>query len=115
MESSIYFATADAFRDDLLKKYDFNQYEELKSKKYYPRVFQKDDEKRVSLTSVSVANDDANKAFKMPDVILDFSAVNYIDTNGIAILEQLIKQFKSKSITVYICNAQGIADFFYFI
>lgn len=40
------------------------------------------------------------------DFILDFSAVNYIDTNGIQIVEELIEDFKHLGVFVYICRPQ---------
>lgn len=40
------------------------------------------------------------------DFILDFSAVNYIDTNGIQIVEELIEDFKHLGVFVYICHPQ---------
>ena len=46
---------------------------------------------------------------KVPDLILDFSAVNYVDTNGVNQLKLIIDDYKSSNIFVYICGAQ---DFF---
>lgn len=43
---------------------------------------------------------------KPPDLVLDFSAVNYIDTNGVRKLVQIIEDYKSNKIFVYICCAQ---------
>ena len=40
------------------------------------------------------------------DFILDFSAVNYIDTNGIQVVEELIDDFKNIGVFVYICRPQ---------
>lgn len=40
------------------------------------------------------------------DFILDFSAVNYIDTNGIQIVEELVEDFKQLGAFVYICGPQ---------
>ena len=50
-------------------------------------------------------------AQKATDLILDFSSVNYIDTNGIKALEQSILDLKQKNIFVYICKAQGNKKF----
>lgn len=40
------------------------------------------------------------------DFILDFSAVNYIDTNGIQAIEELVDDFASLGVFVYICQPQ---------
>lgn len=40
------------------------------------------------------------------DFILDFSAVNYIDTNGIQVIEELVDDFKHLGAFVYICHPQ---------
>lgn len=40
------------------------------------------------------------------DFILDFSAVNYIDTNGIQVVEELIEDFQHLGAFVYICRPQ---------
>lgn len=41
------------------------------------------------------------------NLILDFSAVNYIDTDGVKGLKQLIEDLDAKKIAVYIFNFQG--------
>ena len=40
-------------------------------------------------------------------LILDFSAVNYIDTTGVKTILQLIQDLKDKNVFIYICQAQG--------
>lgn len=47
-----------------------------------------------------------NLISKEPDLILDFSAVNYIDTNGVKVLKQIIEDYKSSETFVYVCGAQ---------
>jgi anti-anti-sigma regulatory factor len=53
--------------------------------------------------------DDKNSSvdLKDPDIILDFSAVNYIDTNGVKMIQQIIEDFKKCNVFVYICQSQG--------
>ena len=41
------------------------------------------------------------------ELILDFSSVNYIDTNGVKALKQSILDLKQRNVFVYICGAQG--------
>ena len=40
-------------------------------------------------------------------LILDLSAVNYIDTNGIKTLLQLITDYRKSNVNVFLCNPQG--------
>ena len=40
-------------------------------------------------------------------LLLDFAAVNHIDTDGIMMLKQLIEDYKARKIAVYICQFQG--------
>jgi anti-anti-sigma regulatory factor len=72
---------------------------------------QNTNESRKTSGSISVSVENSTDEFlnlsKMPDIILDFSAVNYIDTNGVKAVQQLIEYYKSKDIHVYICNSQG--------
>ena len=53
--------------------------------------------------------DDTNSSVELkdPDIILDFSAVNYIDTNGVKMIAQIIEDFKKCNVFVYICQSQG--------
>lgn len=84
LEHSLYFANCEIFQKNLYNLYGFS-----------PLDLEK---KSVDLNLVS-----ANE----PDIILDFSAVNYIDTNGIKILQELIEDFKKVNVYVYICRFQG--------
>lgn len=84
LEHSLYFANCEIFQKNLYNLYGFS-----------PLDLEK---KSVDLNLVS-----ANE----PDIILDFSAVNYIDTNGIKILQDLIEDFKKVNVYVYICRFQG--------
>ena len=58
--------------------------------------------KQVPVTVAQLSAEPAN-----PDLILDFSAVNYIDTNGVRMIQQIIEDFSKIGVTVYICEAQG--------
>ena len=40
-------------------------------------------------------------------LILDFSAVNYVDTNGVKMIQQLIQDLKKNNVFIFICQAQG--------
>ena len=45
-------------------------------------------------------------------LIIDFSAVNYIDTNGVKMLLDIVESMKKANIFVYICSPQGIEFIF---
>lgn len=65
------------------------------------------DESRPNLTTVDMLVDlNHNDDFKRGDFILDFSAVNYVDTNGIQVIEELIDDFKHLGVFIYICQPQ---------
>lgn len=51
-------------------------------------------------------NNDVEQA-NIDYLILDFSAVNYVDSDGIRMLKQLIEDLKAKNVFVYICQFQG--------
>ena len=42
-----------------------------------------------------------------PDLILDMSAVNYVDTNGVKCIAQIVEDFKKMNVSVYLCESQG--------
>ena len=47
-------------------------------------------------------------AVKCPKYLLiDLSAVNYIDTTAVSTLIEIIEDFKNENIYVYICQSQG--------
>ena len=107
MESSIYFVTSDSFKSNIIRKYD--------------KLFTKETELKMQTKNVSVelgpTEGSESRELKMvskatPDIILDFSAVNYVDTNGVKAIRQLIDHFSNRSINVFICGPQGS---FYFI
>ena len=58
-------------------------------------------------SDVNDEEDTKKKYFSEHCLILDLSAVNYIDTNGMKMLLQLINDYKKVSVNVYLCNPQG--------
>lgn len=91
MEHSIYFANCEVFQTKL---YEF----------YSPIKPAQNSQLPES------ENNLLNLINKELDLILDFSAVNYIDTNGVKKLKQIIDDYKSNGVFVYICSAQGIFE-----
>lgn len=120
VQRSIYFANCESFQTQLYKHYGF-------SPNHKPtRDMQRERNERIvtvnpvyesstmDMTDISSASDisqfdEPNNQID-PDVILDFSAVNYVDTNGIKMLYQTIEDFKKINVNVYICGAQGKFD-----
>jgi MFS superfamily sulfate permease-like transporter len=45
--------------------------------------------------------------FNSSSLILDFSAVNYVDTNGVKALQQIVEHFEALQVSVCICAPQG--------
>lgn len=112
IENSIYFATAESFKSNIIKRYE---------KTLELKVIEEDlnnsnsstvsNENRKNSGSISISIENSTDEYfnlsKLPDIILDFSAVNYIDTNGIKAVQQLIEYYIAKDVHVYICNSQG--------
>lgn len=88
MESSIHFANCDIFQSKL--------YEIHSPIKPITQCVQLPESE----------NNLLNLIVKELDLVLDFSAVNYVDTNGAKTVKQIIEDYKSIGIFVYICNAQ---------
>ena len=61
-----------------------------------------------SQIDLSDDDNDLNKQYLTDQgLILDLSAVNYVDTNGIKMLLQLTKDYQKVNVNVYLCNPQG--------
>ena len=87
VQNSIYFVNCENFQNSLYKKYGFSPIDKILSAAK--------NKSKIDESSID------------PDIILDFSAVNYIDTNGIKTLQQIIEDFKKINVFVYICEPQG--------
>ena len=88
LEHSLYFANCEVFQSKL---YEFYSPLKNENKKLLPES----------------ENCLLNLVNKGPNLVLDFSAVNYVDTNGVKKLIQIINDYKSIGVFVYICGAQG--------
>lgn len=94
-QRSLYYVNCDNFQKDIFRLYGFSPLN---------RIISKD----VQQLEVCVDEENVHEqaiSFTDPDIILDFSAVNYIDTNGVNMLLQIIKDFKKINIMVYVCEA----------
>lgn len=100
-QRSIYYVNCDDFQKQIFKLYGLNPLKRKISKEL-PQL------------EIFIDGDNLNEqaiSFTDPDIILDFSAVNYIDTNGVNMLLQIVNDFKKINIMVYICEAQGTIYF----
>ena len=93
VQHSIYFVNCEHFKKRLFKSYGFSPVDALLDKKLDP------------------GNEELVKT--NADIILDFSAVNYIDTNGVKSVKEIVDDFKRIRISVYICEPQGEQYFKY--
>ena len=114
IQRPIYFVNCERFQHQLYEKYGFSPLCKQALKRN-ESVFCNDSDKLIELnqiigqSSVSPAKQATTPIFSAhPDIILDFSGVNYIDTNGVKVLKNIIEDFKKIGIFVYICEPQGM-------
>ena len=94
MESSLFFATSETFRESLFKL------------TWDPRILKKDsDEVTISVESIPTKADNDQKLKEQTTdetkiVIIDCSSFNYVDMNGISTLSLVVKEFRSVGIRV---------------
>ena len=94
MESSLFFATSETFRESLFKL------------TWDPRIMKKDsDEVTLSVESIPAKADNNQKLEEQTTdetkiVIIDCSSFNYVDMNGISTLSLVVKEFRSVGIRV---------------
>ena len=95
VKNSIYFVNCHAFQDHLYQTYGFRpQKKNLINKQN-------------SITNINTFEKDIDQQRCYQDIILDFSSVNYVDTNGMQVIRQIIDDYKCFDIYVMICGAQG--------
>jgi anti-anti-sigma regulatory factor len=110
IEHSIYFSNCEFFHENFYKKYEslcHNEHVVLIEKMERRRQHAIHD---LNGNSETTALNQCVKDYHhspLPDVVLDFSAVNYIDTNGVKMLANLIEDFKKINVIIYICQPQG--------
>lgn len=84
LEHSLYFANCEIFQSNLYRNIPPTE----------------------SVQPAESGNNLMNYSNKEQNLVLDFSAVNYVDTNGVNKLKQIVEDYKSNDIFVYICSAQ---------
>ncbi len=107
IEQSIYFSNCEFFHENFYKKYAYLTHNE------HLVLIEKFSKNHHLNTPESEMRNEAvikhsNLLKSLPDVIMDFSAVNYIDTNGVKILANLIDDFRKIDVFICICQPQGL-------
>ena len=95
-QGAIYFANCDNFQKKLFKMCGYSPIERLMDQKLKKEAEEEVDD--------SLELEEKNRD---PDIILDFSGVNYVDTNGVKMITQLVGDFDKVGVTLYICEPQG--------
>ncbi len=98
-QRSIYYVNCESFQDELFKQYGFS-----------PVVRLQEIKKNLKGVVNAGFEEDLGKIERIlrdPDIILEFSGVDYLDTSGVRLIEQLVDDFKKIGVEVYICEAQG--------
>jgi MFS superfamily sulfate permease-like transporter len=107
-EESIYFANCEIFKKRLVKSYGACPIEIFeKQTSEIPEEDESDESAKKRIQIESAIRNVPVKSKMYPDIILDFSAVNYVDTNGISIITNIVEDFRKIDVSVYICQAQG--------
>ena len=99
IENSLFFANCEEFEEELKRISNLQDTDKPKESRFY--------QKKQSILSIEDTQIEQIKKPKTTELILDFSSVNYIDTNGVNALKQSILDLKQKNVFVYICGAQG--------
>ncbi len=100
-QQSIYFVNCEKFKEELFSRYGSSLTDTSGDVTMVNPAFELPE---VSIDSMQIIEEPESEK---PDLILDFSAVNYIDTNGVKMVEQIIEDFSKINVTVYICEGQG--------
>jgi MFS superfamily sulfate permease-like transporter len=108
IESSIYFANCKAVKKKLLKAAGFNSMDDLfkaQNNVIASNGATKENENGVANNQIKLEKtSEKNSKSKL---IIDFSAVNYLDTNGIKMILDVVETLKKAGVFVYLCSPQG--------
>lgn len=119
IQNSVYYANCESFKNKLYKKYGLNPLDKLNEQQSVvlksaicldPGALdqiKKESENSTSNLDLNI-NDESIEFCKEPDIILDVSAINYVDTDSVKMFSQLIQDFGKIGVSIYICQAQGI-------
>jgi MFS superfamily sulfate permease-like transporter len=105
LEKSLYFSNCESFKKKLYRVYGFSPLEKAQNYK------NKSNNELKNGNCTNKMDHDQNETTVLldrdPDIILDFSAVNYIDTNGVKALHHIVEDYKKVDVFVCITNFQG--------
>jgi len=105
IQRSIYFANTEYLQKNLFKLYGSSPIDRGQaSKEFEMKVVADPGESLGEHSDVSFTTVVAKPS---PDLILDMSAVNYVDTNGVKCIVQIVEDFKKMNVSVYLCESQG--------
>jgi MFS superfamily sulfate permease-like transporter len=127
LQRSLYFANCEAFKENLFKICQYSPYDKAETIKRN-KINDKKKElvnSAVSTSTVMVTMTTRDDTFieevedefsaREQDIIIDMSAVNYIDTNAIKILVELVDIYKKIDVKLCFCGAQGSLVSFLFL
>jgi hypothetical protein len=120
----LHFSNCESFKKKLFKAYGFSPLDKTTSSSSVIISAKTSTEAKL-ISSSSINNNNNNNLTnnqieallsyqKDPDIILDFSAVNYIDTNGVKTLHHIIEDYEKVDVFVYVSNFQGTKFFLFF-
>ena len=108
IESSVYFANCKTIKKRLFKEAGFDTMEDIfeaQKNANQSNGLIKENGKSSAENKLELEKLKKNKA--RSKFIIDFSAVNYIDTNGVKMILDVIENLKKADVFVYICSPQG--------
>jgi MFS superfamily sulfate permease-like transporter len=128
-QHSIYFANSESFKRKLYKLWSENgdrelitldkssTVSEMQSENSRSQLISKmprqdtntslEDTNRATTNVRFDLNSNSNGSTKLKALILDFSSVNYVDTNGVKVLIEIIDDFAKSDVKLLICASQG--------
>ena len=115
MQNSIYFVNCESFQHKIFKKYGLSPLVHAESPSTIKRQKESqidpktDDSTMIQEKSSACSSNQASITLAEivnPSLILDFSAVNYVDTSGVKAILQLVQDYKKLGVSVYICKFQ---------
>ena len=122
IESSIYFANCQIIQKKLYKACGFLNTDDLFNAQRIANMAGSSIKSETSVIDASASNQillmkvsdssKSNRNERAVKFVIDFSAVNYVDTNGVKILADVIDNLKKADVFVCICAPQGCFLFY---
>jgi MFS superfamily sulfate permease-like transporter len=113
IQNSIYFINCQSFQLKIYKKYGRSPLDLQRQQNFLQQPMNETSSnptQHETRLAVSYNNDiesnDNSRSLLLENIILDFSAVNYVDTSGVKAIRQLIVDYKKVGVSVFICRFQ---------